>query len=123
VDRQQHQSPDDSSAEIEAPRHHSHRELQEIVREAVAEAMQAHVCRFDREEAGRIHLVARMDDSQIDALKRLSKLSNEQLVGIARMADALNNATTRVSQALVIGAFVGAVWVLIQLIKHGLIDP
>ena len=102
---------------------HRHRELQEIVRAAVGEALQAHVCRFPQSEAGNLHMVARLNGEQIDSLRRMSKMSDAQLSALARLADALNSASVRISQTLVIAAFVGAVLVLTRLIKMGLIDP
>lgn len=97
--------------------------LRTVVREAVAEAIRTHVCPFTSGEASNLHLVARMSPDQLDALKRVSKLGDQQLGALARLADALDAATTRMSRAVVMALFIAAMWVLVRFLKLGLIDP
>lgn len=97
--------------------------LRTVVREAVADAIRTHVCPFTSGEASNLHLVARMSPDQLDALKRVSKLGDQQLGALARLADALNAATTRMSQAVVMALFIVALWVLARFLKLGLINP
>ena len=110
------------SAGDQPPVHH-HRELEEIVRKAVGDALQAHVCRFTREEAAMLHGLGKLSDDNLDAIRIISKLPAEQLSTLARLARTLNAATDRISQAILIALVALAAWVLYRLSEAGIIQP
>lgn len=111
------------SAGDHPPPVHHHRELEEIVRKAVGDAMQDHVCRFTREEAAILHDVGKLTDGHLDAIRLLGKMPSEQLSTLARLARTLNTATDRISQAILIALVALAAWVLYRLSEVGIIQP
>lgn len=119
--------PHETDASIQSagypPPVHHHRELEEIVRKAVGDALQAHVCRFTRDEAAMLHGLGKLTDDQLDAIRIIGRLPAEQLSTLARLARTLNTATDRISQALVIGLVALAAWVLYRLTEAGIVQP
>ena len=62
------------------------RELHELIRAAVAEAIQAHPCRFTVDEAAALHAIAKLTSDQLTALSLFSRAVNAAASRFATLA-------------------------------------